>query len=174
MLEGQRNFLLELLLFCFYVNISLGIPTSPKVVLWLCLMWCQKGSAWRGTDIILMGIEMVLCPIAGEHLKHGLESKVLGPSIFFLSFFWPHCMACGILVPWPGIKPGPPAGSNLGPPQWECWVLTSSPPENSPQHFLNNGQILEFTPHSVWTSAIFWCSWLVHLHAFTLCLLYVE
>ena len=30
---------------------------------------------------------------------------------FFLSFFffWPHLTACGILVPWPGIKPRPPA-----------------------------------------------------------------
>ena len=27
----------------------------------------------------------------------------------FLSFFvWLHCAACGILVPWPEIKPGPP------------------------------------------------------------------
>ena len=28
---------------------------------------------------------------------------------FFSVFFWPHCMACGVLVPPPGIKPAPPA-----------------------------------------------------------------
>ena len=30
---------------------------------------------------------------------------VIGSLVFFLSFlFWPHHGACGILVPWPGIK----------------------------------------------------------------------
>jgi len=24
-------------------------------------------------------------------------------------YFWAHCPACRILVPWPGIKPTPPA-----------------------------------------------------------------
>ena len=23
----------------------------------------------------------------------------------FKKLFWPHCMSCGILVPWPGIEP---------------------------------------------------------------------
>ena len=53
--------------------------------------------------------------------KEGTETKQdrLGPSqvqkplcpSFFLSFFffWPLSNTCGILVPWPGIKPGPPA-----------------------------------------------------------------
>ena len=27
----------------------------------------------------------------------------------FLSYFWPGCKACGILVPRPGIAPAPPA-----------------------------------------------------------------
>ena len=27
----------------------------------------------------------------------------ISPTFFF--FFWPLCVACGILVPWPGIKP---------------------------------------------------------------------
>ena len=29
--------------------------------------------------------------------------------IFFIFIFWPHCKACGILVPWPGIEPTPTA-----------------------------------------------------------------
>ena len=32
----------------------------------------------------------------------------LHSSLFFFSF-WSHHMACGILVPWPGIEPTPPA-----------------------------------------------------------------
>ena len=30
-------------------------------------------------------------------------------AIIYLFFFWPHHAACWILVPWPGIKPVPPA-----------------------------------------------------------------
>ena len=29
--------------------------------------------------------------------------------VFFFFSFWPHYLACGILVPWPGIEPSPPA-----------------------------------------------------------------
>ena len=29
--------------------------------------------------------------------------------LFFFFFFWLHCIACGILVPWSGIKPTLPA-----------------------------------------------------------------
>ena len=29
--------------------------------------------------------------------------------LFFFLFFWLHSTACGILVPWPGIEPLPPA-----------------------------------------------------------------
>ena len=36
----------------------------------------------------------------------------------FLQFvFWPHHVACWILVPQEGLEPRPP--------QWKCWVLTS-------------------------------------------------
>ena len=33
-------------------------------------------------------------------------------------FFWPHCEACGILVPWPGI--------NQNYLQWKCRVLLNT------------------------------------------------
>ena len=29
--------------------------------------------------------------------------------LFIFLIFWPHQAACGILVPWPGIEPTPPA-----------------------------------------------------------------
>ena len=46
------------------------------------------------------------------------------PFLFFLSFLlWPHCTTCGILVPWPGIKPRPQQRKHQAP--------TTGPPENS-------------------------------------------
>jgi len=36
-------------------------------------------------------------------------------------FFWLHCAACGILVPWPGIEPAFP----------KCRLLTTGPLGNS-------------------------------------------
>ena len=43
----------------------------------------------------------------------------------YLSFYfsWPYCGTCGILVPWPGIKPR----------QWNRGVLSTEPPGNSQQ-----------------------------------------
>ena len=34
------------------------------------------------------------------------------------AFFWLHCMACGILTPWSGIKPGPSAVRMRSPIHW--------------------------------------------------------
>ena len=42
-------------------------------------------------------------------------------------FFWPHHVACAILVPQPRIEPGPQ--------QWKHRVLTIGPPGNSQDHF---------------------------------------
>ena len=33
-------------------------------------------------------------------------------------FFWPYWEACGILVPWPGIEPGPSAVKAQSPKHW--------------------------------------------------------
>ena len=46
-------------------------------------------------------------------------------------FFQPYCAACGILVPWPEIKPVSPV--------FKAWVLTTGPPEKSLnwENFLN-------------------------------------
>ena len=38
--------------------------------------------------------------------------------IFNFFIFWLHCMACGILVPWPGINPVPPAVESWSPNHW--------------------------------------------------------
>ena len=50
-----------------------------------------------------------------------LERLVFFLSVFyFLIFFlfWPCHVACGILVPWPGIEPGPPAVEVWSPNHW--------------------------------------------------------
>ena len=44
-------------------------------------------------------------------------------SIFNNFFLWPHCAACGILVPWPGIEPVPL--------QWKPRVLITGRPGKS-------------------------------------------
>ena len=41
----------------------------------------------------------------------------------FSLFLWPYCMACRVLVPWPGIEPRPW--------QWKHQVLTTGLPGNS-------------------------------------------
>ena len=37
---------------------------------------------------------------------------------FYLFIFWPHLTACGILLPWPGIEPGPTAVNALSLNHW--------------------------------------------------------
>ena len=64
---------------------------------------------------------------------------------YLLSFsiFWPHHMACGILVPWPGIEPESPAV--------ETWCLNHWATHGSPKRahfntslsvFFQNGSFL--------------------------------
>ena len=50
-----------------------------------------------------------------EGAPSGTDTEV-GIRLFFVfCLFWSHRMACGILIPWPGIEPGPTAvkGSSL-------------------------------------------------------------
>ena len=47
--------------------------------------------------------------------EKGLEQK----SEFFFFFFWLYHTACGILVPWPGLEPGPYS--------WAPAVMAQSP-----------------------------------------------
>ena len=52
---------------------------------------------------------------------HGIfQARILEwvANCIYYYYVWPHCMACGILVPWPRIGPRPP--------QWKHPVLTYS------------------------------------------------
>ena len=58
--------------------------------------------------------------------REGLDNNFSGAYIYlpiYVYIFWPHCMACGILVSWPGIEPVPC--------QWKRQVLTTALPGNS-------------------------------------------
>ena len=61
------------------------------------------------------------CPLRQPHLSHGVlamappgsQEPTMHVSFFFF-FFWPR----GILVPWPGIEPVPPAVEAQSPNHW--------------------------------------------------------
>lgn len=51
-----------------------------------------------------------------ERLAQGLTVR---RTLFFIFYFWPHCMACGFLDPQPGITPMPRAVKVWSP---NCWT----------------------------------------------------
>ena len=73
--------------------------------------------------------------------------------LFYVLIFW-GCKACGILVPWPGIEPAPPA--------LEDKALTTGPPGNSLSHpwqWKGRGWVLEgrHPVTSLWWFLIYNC-----------------
>ena len=76
------------------------------------------------------------------------ELRVLCLFVCLFVCFWLCCVACGILVPWPGIEPGPQ--------QWKHRVLTTGPPGNS-----QGSSVLRALP---WPSAQ--CLWFIARPAF--------
>ena len=72
-------------------------------------MWYQRDE-WGDLGML----DIVSC---GEALHRPLKGGVY--FVLFLIYFWPCCMACRILVPCPGIEPGPlavraPPGNSQG------------------------------------------------------------
>ena len=55
--------------------------------------------------------------------------------LILLLFFWLHLTACGILVPWPGIEPGPSPVRVQSP--------TTGPPGKSHNGLLKNSNFVE-------------------------------
>ena len=76
----------------------------------------------------------VLIPRICEYVPLHSKRDVIHLRVVFFSFFWPYCAACRILVPWPGIEPGPW--------QWKPQVLTTGPPGNSLQLRILRWEIL--------------------------------
>ena len=84
---------------------------QPKILINL------KKQSWLQPINILSyptnSLERVVCN--GGHSPIFLCIFVL---MYFFFFFWPHCTACGILIPWPGIQPGPMAVKVQSPNHW--------------------------------------------------------
>ena len=81
----------------------------------------RNEEAWvLGEKKALYNLNYYLFTILWEIRKYVYHSK---PIFKIFSFFWLCHLACRILVPWPGTEPGPQ--------QWKCRVLTTGPPGNS-------------------------------------------
>ena len=66
-----------------------------------CVRW-RRGPSHVRADGPIRKLDFILNTLGSPlgNLKKGSDID----SFVFL-FFWPHCVACGILVPQPGIKP---------------------------------------------------------------------
>ena len=76
-------------------------------------------------DVDGTGSGSLLEPDARSHLWKLTTWRFIcrGFTVFFYFIFWLHHVAYRIVVPQPGIQPGPQ--------QWKCWVLTTGPLGNS-------------------------------------------
>ena len=79
---------------------------------------------WQGTLVDSLSLNHQGSPWCGPFLKSLLN--LFQYCFCFMFWFWGGCKACGILVPWPGIK--------LAPPALEGKALTTGPPGNSLSH----------------------------------------
>ena len=90
--------------------------------------------------------------------SHPVLVRVSSSCIKIFFFFWPPCMACGILVPWPGIEPEPTTVKVRSLVQWTAgefpvprtflsiWILTSTRLE-----FMWCAGMLSFFSHCSWS-----------------------
>ena len=81
-----------------------------------------------------------------------LKVLFLKPLLYSFMYFWPHCAACQILVPQPGIKQVPPS---LEAPSLNLWTAGMS------QDAVLVQGILKIIPEDlgqVWDSLAFWSS----------------
>ena len=127
------------ILLCAYwpfIDFRLSMPIQMFCPIFYCYLfsdyWVVWVFIWSGhkslSDIVAKIVfQSVICLFIFLMVS-------FGDQIFF--FFWPCCVACGILVPQPGIAPVPL--------QWKHLVLTTGPPGNSPgdQMFLNFDKVL--------------------------------
>ena len=82
-----------------------------------------------------------------------LRRATLVSCVLFVCLFWPWHIACGILVPWPGIEPVPPAVEARSPNHWTTR-------EFPPMSFEVDARI----GFGVWCYALRFSSTLVALH----------
>ena len=94
--------------------VSLWLPL-PSIVARVLLSAFFSWFAWWLWKVLAVSI--ALCVILGGKWEILNELSFLN---FILNFkiFWPCRAACGILVPWPGMEPVPPAVEARSPNHW--------------------------------------------------------
>ena len=114
----------------------------------LQIMTPSLTDAWSSPPLsvfTLISATTLGAPVPWGPALHTFASRILGLSLFF---FWPRSPACGILVPWPGIKPVPPAVEAQSPNQWTAsevpWVSALEDPCQLSTHI--HGHPLELSP----------------------------
>ena len=74
-----------------------------------CLCRCSAHFLIGSFVILLLSCMICLAVLEIKPLLVSSFASIFSQSVgclsFFLSFFWPHCATCGILVPQPGIEP---------------------------------------------------------------------
>ena len=85
---------------------------------WVCVSYLLCG-----TTLIVLNVLIWLLSTSTGLSNHGVLSSEKTPARnftnhFFFFFFWPRHVACGTLVPWPGIEPGPLAVKVQSPDHW--------------------------------------------------------
>ena len=101
--------------FCQFKFLSLCSSSFPQQVL-LYINVCEYGCVSNEKKEQIFFINKIFL----EQLQvYGKIQKVQRiPYILFFFFFWPHHAPCGILVPRPGIEPGPTAVKAPRPNHW--------------------------------------------------------
>lgn len=110
-----------LVLICFFLCLFFAL-----FVLCLFLCFCLFGFVLSFVLCLICKLGCMCvhcCCCLFLFLLFVLSFLYLFPFPFFPFILWPCCTACGRLVTWPGINPGPPG--------WEHWVQDTGPSETS-------------------------------------------
>ena len=98
---------------------SWAIKGSPRILEWVAYAFSSGSSQPRNRT-------RVSCITDGffTHWVTREQKLVVTPPLFFLRLL---CAACRILVPWPGIQPGPPVVEAWSPNHWTAREFSSCP-----------------------------------------------
>ena len=93
-------------------NVETSTLVSLSPIKWWRCRWHPTMLLWG------LKIKQSKCLVESWHSYYLLNVYIVMPFLSFFFFFWPYCVVCGILVPWPGIEPGPLAMKVLTPNHW--------------------------------------------------------
>ena len=104
---------------CTWILYHLSHQGSPRILEWVAYAFSSGSSQPRNRT-------RVSCITDGffTHWVTREQKLVVTPPLFFLRLL---CAACRILVPWPGIQPGPPVVEAWSPNHWTAREFSSCP-----------------------------------------------